>query len=328
MADRPAAIRFDNVVKEYAAGVRAVDGVTLDVPVGAFVVLIGPSGCGKTTLLKTVNRLFEPTAGTIYVDGEDALAVDRVRLRRRIGYVIQQVGLFPHMSVARNVATVPELLGWPRVKISARVDELLDLVHLEPKRFRDRYPRQLSGGQQQRVGLARALAADPSILLMDEPFGAVDAIEREHLQDEMASLHARLRTTILFVTHDVDEALRLADAVAVMRAGKVEQYATPLEVLAHPANDFVAQLLGSGDVVRRLALIKVERAMTAASEVPQDRSGRPNASQAALAGSDSLREALGALLATDVNALPVVEEGKTIGSLSLDDVRRAARQKA
>jgi len=325
MADRGTAIRFENVVKEYAGGVRAVDGVTLDVPAGAFVVLIGPSGCGKTTLLKTVNRLFEPTAGKIFVDGEDALAADPVRLRRRIGYVIQQVGLFPHMSVARNIATVPELLEWPRRAISARVDELLELVHLEPQRFRDRYPHALSGGQQQRVGLARALAADPTILLMDEPFGAVDAIERTHLQDEVAALHARLRKTVVFVTHDVDEALRLGDAIAVMRAGKVEQYAAPLDVLAHPANDFVAQLLGAGDIVRRLALVKVASAMQPVPESESAALGSRRPTAASVTPAASLREALSALLATDATSLPVAKDGKIVGTLSLDDVRRAAR---
>jgi osmoprotectant transport system ATP-binding protein len=245
MDEHSPVVSFHNVIKQYGGADAAVAGVTLDIPRGRFVVLVGPSGSGKTTLLKCVNRLSDVTSGRIVVDGEDVAAVDPVALRRRIGYVIQQVGLFAHMTVAENIAVVPSLLGWDKARTDARVDELLDLVHLEPARYRARYPAQLSGGQAQRVGLARALAADPQILLMDEPFGAIDAIERARLQDELAELQSRLRKSVLFVTHDVDEALRLADLVVVMRAGRVEQAGTPLELLTGPANAFVAALLGA-----------------------------------------------------------------------------------
>lgn len=322
MPDERIAIRFESIRKEYAGGVRAVDDVTLDVPTGRFVVLLGPSGCGKTTLLKIINRLIEPTAGRMFVDGEDALAVDPVLLRRRIGYVIQQVGLFPHMTVAQNIAVVPSLLGWDAARTRARVDELLALVHLLPAPYRDRYPRQLSGGQQQRVGLARALAADPALLLMDEPFGAVDAIERTHLQDEMAGLHAQLHKTIVFVTHDVDEALRLAEDLVIMRDGRVVQAGAPLHVLAQPANDFVASLTGAGDVVRRFGVMRVKEAMSAAV-------GQSRPLQTTNAGSvqdtASLRAALSALLASTNGLVVVNESGAQVGTLGWDDLRRAAR---
>jgi osmoprotectant transport system ATP-binding protein len=215
-------IRFEHVVKQYPGAPRpAVDDVSLTVEAGSFVVLLGPSGCGKTTLLKMVNRLYEPTSGEIFIDDTEIHHLPVNTLRRQIGYVIQQVGLFPHMTVAKNIAVVPQLLGWPPKRIAARVDELLDLIGLPPTEYRGRYPAQLSGGQQQRVGLARALAADPGIMLMDEPFGAIDAITRTGLQDEMIRLQRTVRKTIVFVTHDVDEALKLADRVIVVTDGSV-----------------------------------------------------------------------------------------------------------
>ncbi len=213
--------------------------------------MLGPSGCGKSTLLRTVNRLVTPQSGTVYVNGEDTAHTDPVQLRRRIGYVIQAVGLFSHMTVAQNVAVVPSLLRWERSRIKARVDELLELVGLDPQRYRSRYPRELSGGEQQRVGVARAIAGEPPVLLMDEPFGAVDAIVRATLQDEIARIAQRLRTTILFVTHDVDEALRLADRIVVMREGQVEQHDTPLRILTEPATPYVAKLFALDEDARR-----------------------------------------------------------------------------
>ena len=204
--------------------------------------------CGKTTLLKMVNRLYEPSSGTIYLDGSDIRQMNDTTLRRQIGYVIQQAGLFPHMTVAQNIGVVPSLLHWPKAKIRERIDELLTLVALSPAEYRERYPAQLSGGQQQRVGVARALAGNPEFILMDEPFGAVDAITRASLQEEMLPLHRKLRKTILFVTHDVDEALRLADKMVVMRAGKIVQYATPLELLSHRVDAFVNELVGGDDM--------------------------------------------------------------------------------
>jgi len=243
-------IEFEKVSKVYPGGVTAVRDFTLTIKKGELVCLIGPSGCGKTTTMKMVNRLIEPTSGRILVDGQDVGRVDPVALRRRIGYVIQQIGLFPHMTIAENIAVVPRLLGWQRERIDRRVDELLRLVDMDPASYRDRYPRELSGGQQQRVGVLRALAAEPDIILMDEPFGALDPITRESLQDELKELQQRLHKTILFVTHDMDEALKLADRIVVMRAGEIVQVGTPEELLRSPADDFVAAFVGKE---RRLA---------------------------------------------------------------------------
>ena len=224
----------------------------LSINEGEFITILGSSGSGKTTLLKMVNRLYEPDTGSIHLFGENAQDVDVIKLRRRIGYVIQQAGLFPHMTVAGNVATVPELLGWNRRRIAARVEELLRLVGLEPELFGTRYPGQLSGGQQQRVGLARALAVDPKIMLLDEPFGAIDAITRNNLQDELLRLHGGLKKTFLFVTHDIAEAVKLGDRVVVMNQGKVCQFDTPMNIIREPADDFVASLVGSARQQQRL----------------------------------------------------------------------------
>jgi osmoprotectant transport system ATP-binding protein len=231
----------------------AVDGVDLTIDGGTFAVLLGPSGCGKSTLLRTINRLVEPTAGTVLIDGVDVRQRDATELRRGIGYVIQAVGLFPHYTVAENVAVVPRLLGWEPSRVQRRVDELLALVGLEPGRYRGRKPRELSGGEAQRVGVARALAAEPRVLLMDEPFAAVDAIVRASLQEEIARVHRELGTTIVFVTHDVDEALRLADRIVIMNAGHVVQTGSPTDVLEHPADAFVRNLVGVDAETRRLA---------------------------------------------------------------------------
>jgi osmoprotectant transport system ATP-binding protein len=259
--DARAMISLESISKTYpgqsAPAVRELD---LDIPPGAIVMMVGPSGCGKTTTLKMMNRLIEPTSGRILLDGEDVTTVDGDDLRRRIGYVIQQVGLFPHFTIADNIAVVPRVLGWDRKRITARVDELLHLVGLEPKEFRDRHPRQLSGGQQQRVGVARGLAADPAVMLMDEPFGAIDPITRDRLQDEFLEIQRQVAKTICFVTHDLSEAVKLGDRIAVFGpGGVVEQYDTPEQVLTHPANDFVAEFVGSGAAVRRLSLLQLNR---------------------------------------------------------------------
>ena len=241
-----AAIEFRGVTKTFpGASYSAVDHVSLTVQEGEFVTILGSSGCGKTTLLKMVNHLYEPDSGSIILFGEDISTVDVVKVRRRIGYVIQQIGLFPHYTVADNIATVPKLLGWDKEKIAARVDELLTLVGLDPKEFRDRYPAQLSGGQQQRIGLARALAVDPKIMLMDEPFGAIDSITREKLQDELRSLHREMGKTILFVTHDIEEAFKLGDRVIIMNEGKILQFDTPEAIIRQPADSFVQSLVDS-----------------------------------------------------------------------------------
>jgi osmoprotectant transport system ATP-binding protein len=252
-------IRLDGVSKRYEDGTVAVHELDLDVPEGELVVLVGPSGCGKSTTLKMVNRLIEPTGGRILLQGEDVTHVDPVKLRRRMGYVIQQTGLFPHQTVAANVATVPKLLGWDRKKVDARVHELLELVGLEYDRFAKRYPHQLSGGQRQRVGVARALAADPPVLLMDEPFGAVDPIVRDRLQAEFVRLQREVRKTVLFVTHDLDEAVRLGDRIAVFsEGGHLEQYDAPTRILGAPATDFVKSFVGADRGLKRLSVTLIE----------------------------------------------------------------------
>ncbi|WP_328318898.1 ABC transporter ATP-binding protein [Streptomyces sp. NBC_00388] len=251
-------IRFENVTKRYADGTTAVDNLSFEVAEGELVTLVGPSGCGKTTTMKMVNRLIEPTGGRIYVDGDDISATDPVELRRRIGYVIQQVGLFPHKTVLDNTATVPHLLGVRRATARARAAELLDLVGLDPSVYGGRYPEQLSGGQRQRVGVARALAADPPVLLMDEPFGAVDPVVRERLQNEFLALQKSVRKTVLFVTHDIEEAVRLGDRIAVYGQGTIEQFDAPAAVLGAPATPSVADFVGADRGLRRLSVTPVE----------------------------------------------------------------------
>ncbi|MEV7128473.1 ATP-binding cassette domain-containing protein [Streptomyces sp. NPDC093260] len=252
-------IRFEQVTKRYPDGTTAVDGLSFEVAEGELVTLVGPSGCGKTTTMMMVNRLVEPTSGRVLVGGEDIAGLDPVRLRRRIGYVIQQVGLFPHRTVLDNTATVPALLGWKKAKARARAAELLDLVGLDPKMYGPRYPRQLSGGQRQRVGVARALAADPEVLLMDEPFGAVDPVVREQLQDEFLRMQAAVRKTVLLVTHDIEEAVRLGDRIAVYGQGRIEQLDTPGAVLGSPATPYVAGFVGADRGLKRLSVTAIER---------------------------------------------------------------------
>ena len=247
-------IHLDQVGKIYPdADVPAVDDLTLDVERGEILVLVGPSGCGKSTTLRLINRMIEPTSGRIYFDGEDVTTVDPDKLRRRIGYVIQQIGLFPHQTIAQNIATVPKMLGWDRTTVNERVDELLEVTGLEPSEFRDRYPKELSGGQAQRVGVARALGADPEVMLMDEPFGAIDPITRDRLQNEFLRLLSELEKTIVFVTHDIDEALKMGDRIAILgEQSKIEQLDTPARILAHPVNQFVDDFIGSGSTLKGL----------------------------------------------------------------------------
>ncbi|GGX28582.1 ABC transporter ATP-binding protein [Streptomyces chryseus] len=251
-------IRFEHVTKRYADGTTAVDDLSFEVAEGELVTLVGPSGCGKTTTMKMVNRLIEPSDGRILLDGDDISTVDPVQLRRRIGYVIQQVGLFPHRTVLDNTATVPHLLGVKRAKARERAAELLDLVGLDPSVHGDRYPDQLSGGQRQRVGVARALAADPPVLLMDEPFGAVDPVVREHLQNEFLRLQSQVRKTVLFVTHDIEEAVRLGDRIAVYGQGRIEQFDAPAAVLGAPATPYVADFVGADRGLKRLSVTPIE----------------------------------------------------------------------
>ena len=264
---KAAIVEFDHVTKRYDAPTGksratqtpgAVNDLSMTVPAGKICVLVGPSGCGKTTSLKMVNRLIEPTSGRILIDGADAGTRDLTDLRRSIGYVIQQVGLFPHQTIGENVATVPRLLGWPNTRLAERSEELLGLVGLDPAKYRDRYPSQLSGGERQRVGVARALAADPPIMLMDEPFGAVDPIVRDRLQNEFLRLQETIAKTILFVTHDIDEAIKMGDLVAVFQVGGIlAQFGTPLEILAAPASEFVARFVGQDRGLKRLSLLRV-----------------------------------------------------------------------
>ena len=255
-------IRFVHVSKVYDDQTIAVKDFNLEVARGELVALIGPSGCGKTTTLKMVNRLHEPTEGSIHINGVDISKEDPVEIRRNIGYVIQQVGLFPHMTVAQNIALVPELQGWSEEKRETRVEELLELVNMDPEQYRDRYPAQLSGGQQQRIGVMRALAADPDIILMDEPFGALDPLTRNQLQDELLHMQAQLRKTILLVTHDMEEAMKLANRIVIMRQGELLQVGTPEEILRHPANDFVAEFVGAGASLHSSLEVTVRDVMT------------------------------------------------------------------
>ncbi len=255
-------IKLESVTKIFQPGdAPAVDNLTLEIEEGDTCVLVGPSGCGKTTTMKMVNRLVEPTDGKIYIDKEDISKKNPIQLRLNIGYVIQEIGLFPHMNIAENIATVPRELRWPRQKIQERVDELLNMVGLDPELFRNRKPSDLSGGQRQRIGVARALSADPPIMLMDEPFGALDPITRSYLQNEFLRIQGKIRKTIVFVTHDIDEAIKMGTKIAIMREGKLVQYATPNELLSAPADQFVVNLIGGNYSIKRLHLIRVEETL-------------------------------------------------------------------
>jgi osmoprotectant transport system ATP-binding protein len=314
-------IRLENVSKTFPGASRpAVDRLDLDVPDGTTCVLIGPSGCGKTTTMRIVNRLIEPSAGRIVVEGQDVTRADPVELRRRIGYVIQQVGLFPHMTIAQNVATVPQLLGWPALRIASRVEEMLALVGLEPAQFLHRYPRHLSGGQRQRVGVARALAADPPVMLMDEPFGAVDPIVRAGLQAELLGILRRLAKTVIFVTHDIDEAIRMGDLVAILKDGRLVQCARPEALLSAPKDAFVADFVGADRALKRLTL-------TTAGEAAAATPASPDAP--VVAATTTLRDVLSLLLASGADVASVVDAGGApVGAVSLAAIREraAARQ--
>ncbi|MEX2046140.1 MAG: ABC transporter ATP-binding protein [Chloroflexota bacterium] len=324
MADtHGATVEFRDVSKHYA-GQLAVDRLSFTVPAGRICVLVGPSGSGKTTSLKMVNRLIEPSGGAILIDGQDVLREEPTALRRRIGYVIQQVGLFPHQTIAENVGTVPGLLGWPKDRIAARTEQLLALVGLEPSRFARRYPAQLSGGERQRVGVARALAAEPPVMLMDEPFGSVDPIVRERLQNEFLRIQRDQGTTVLFVTHDIDEAIALGDRVAVMRGGRLVQYAPPGELLAHPANDFVAEFVGSDRGLRRLALLTVGGADL--DQAVDRKSVSPSAP--VLSPTTTLRDALARMLASEAQVGVVLDGEQYLGVLTLSKIGKMIRSDA
>jgi osmoprotectant transport system ATP-binding protein len=310
-------IRLDNASKRYPDGTVAVHDLSLAVGRGEICALVGPSGCGKTTTMRMINRLAEPTGGRVLVGGVDVTEVDVRELRRHIGYVIQAVGLFPHYTVRRNVGTVCALLGWDKARIAARSDEMLDLVGLDPSVYGERYPHQLSGGQRQRVGVARALAADPPVLLMDEPFGAVDPIARDNLQSQFLALHAEVGTTVVLVTHDVDEAVRLGDRIAVLKqGGYLEQYAPPAEILAHPAHEFVARFVGSDRTLKRLSVTRLPALDTPAP------AGLPT-----VAADATLQDALAALLESPTGEVAVTgPQGARL--LTLGDVHAALREAA
>ena len=295
----------------------AVESFSMDIAPGELIMFVGPSGCGKTTTMKMINRIIEPSSGSITIDGEDVLSLNPNELRRRIGYVIQQIGLFPHMTIAENIAIVPKLLGWSKKRTHDRVEELLAVVELDPKMFASRYPRQLSGGQQQRVGVARALAADPPVMLMDEPFGATDPITREKLQSEFLRLQEKLSKTIVFVTHDFDEAVRMGDRIAVLsERSQIEQFDTPANILANPANAYVSQFVGRGAALKRLGLIPVTQAdlgpAVASRGILDVRVG------------DSLRNALDSLVLSGGSPVAVLgHDGRAVGSIDIERIAAA-----
>jgi len=306
-------IELDHLSKRYD-GRPVVDDLSLTVPDGAFCVLLGPSGCGKSTTLRMINRLIPFDSGTIRIAGEDIRAVPEEALRRRIGYAIQSIGLFPHWTVEDNIATVPRLLNWPRTRIRHRVTELLELLRLDPEGYRGKYPHQLSGGEQQRIGVARALAADPELLLMDEPFGAVDPITRDALQNEIARVHATTKKTIVFVTHDIEEALRLATVIAILERGRLAQWGAPIDIVEHPASAFVRDFVGGeGSGLKLLGLRKIAERVRPGETAP----GAP------LPADASLRDALAAMTERHTDRLPVADaSGRTIGIVMLADLVR------
>jgi osmoprotectant transport system ATP-binding protein len=322
-----AKIIFNKITKHFSGtATPAVDAVSLAVPEGTTCMLVGTSGSGKTTLLRMVNRLIEPTSGEIIIDGKNILKENPIQLRRRIGYVIQQVGLFPHMTVAENVRVTAEIAGgWSRQRLASRVDELLELVGLPPAEYRKRFPRQLSGGQQQRVGLARALATDPAILLMDEPFGALDAITRARMQDELLRVQHNVRKTILFVSHDIEEAFKLGDQVAVLSEGKLMQSGSPVELLARPTNDFVRKLVGCDNILRQLQYLPVSDAL---DKRPEAVSSAHWGDLPVCTSDATLLEAMLKLLETNAPALIVQdsENQNTLGHISLTSINHEITQ--
>jgi osmoprotectant transport system ATP-binding protein len=314
-------IEFRGVSKTYPGSSRpVVNDLSFEVLDGEICVLVGPSGCGKTTSMRMINRLIEPSEGQILIDGEPNTAIGGTRLRRGIGYAIQQIGLFPHRTIADNIATVPQLLEWEKDRIATRVDELLELVGLDPEQYRERYPAELSGGQQQRVGVARALAADPPIMLMDEPFGAVDPINRTRLQDEFLRIQGEIKKTIVFVTHDIDEAIKMGDRIVILKEGGIlAQYDTPENILAAPNSEFVSSFVGADRVLKRLSLLRVSDARL---DPPNGNGGMPRLSEGM-----NLKDALSELIGAGVERGVVVSEGNGVrGTLSLDTIRQLSHQ--
>jgi osmoprotectant transport system ATP-binding protein len=315
-------IEFKNVSKIYESGnkqVKAVDNVSLHIEKGQICVFLGPSGCGKTTLLRMVNRLIPITSGSILIDGKDISTLNPIELRRSIGYVIQQVGLFPNMTIEENISVVPNLLGWDRVKIKKRYNELMEMVGLDPEEYRKRYPWELSGGQQQRVGVARALAADPPVMLMDEPFGALDPLIRERLQNEFLYIQKNVKKTILFVSHDIDEAIRLGNTIAIFKSGQLMQHGTPDEILSNPKNDFVRDFVGNDRALKRLTLFSVKDLISNIDHFNK-RTSRIEYHDFAVKINTDLRTALSIILSSPTKDAWVLDENnRRIGLLSLAD---------
>ena len=313
-------IRLENVSKQFTGGSNAVRDLTLEIADGQTCVLIGPSGCGKTTTLRMINRLLDPDSGRVLVDGVDTRGVDPAALRLKMGYVIQQTGLFPHMTVGENVGTVPRLWRWDKKRIEKRVDELLDLVGLAPAEYRDRYPHQLSGGQRQRVGFARALAADPPILLMDEPFGAVDRITRERLQQEFISIQRSVRKTVVFVTHDIDEAVMVGDRICLMKMqAEIAQYDTPERILTRPASEYVAQFLGRERLIRRMSVVTIDPRTL-------DQAHKAGADEPRVQVGSTLTEAFAAALSSPTERVAVFDGERYLGEFTATSLLETLRR--
>jgi osmoprotectant transport system ATP-binding protein len=316
-------INFKDVVKVYESAnkeVKAVDNINFHVEQGQICVFLGPSGCGKTTLLRMVNRLISITSGTIEVDGRDINSLDTIELRRTIGYVIQQIGLFPNMTIEENICVVPNLLGWDRVKMKKRYEELMDLMGLNPDEYRKRYPWELSGGQQQRIGVARALAADPPVMLMDEPFGALDPIIRERIQNEFLRIQQNVKKTILFVSHDIDEAIRLGDKIAIFNSGELMQYGTPHEILSEPKNEFVVEFVGNDRALKRLTLLTVKDLLGNVKNHKKINSDLKELKLYAVQPDTNLRNTLSVILSSPTGeALVTDDKGQSMGLLTLSD---------
>lgn len=316
--------KLTKIFNSHGHEVIAANQIDMEVPSGEICVLLGPSGCGKTTTLKMINRIIPPTSGKVYINGEDTSTLCDTELRRHIGYVIQQIGLFPNMTIEDNICVVPDLLGWPKAKSRQRAKELLDLVALDPSVFLKRYPAQLSGGQQQRVGVIRALAADAPVMLMDEPFGAIDPINREIIQDEFLKMQQELKKTILFVSHDIDEAVKMADKIAIFSQGELLQFATPNEILANPVSRFVEDFVGTDRAIKRLKLFRVAEAMSAPAESITDE-------VPAISTESNLTDASALLYNTTSPLLRCVDaQNETVGHLShqhISDFLSAASQR-
>lgn len=317
-------IKFDQVTKVYGDKVKAVDNVSFDVPEGNIVVFLGPSGCGKTTTLRMVNRLESITDGKIFVNGTDVNSLNDIELRRNIGYVIQHNGLFPNMTIEDNVMAVPNLIGWDRKKKADRYKYLMDLVGLNPDEYRKRYPHELSGGQQQRVGIARAMAADPPVMLMDEPFGALDPVIRARIQNEFLQIQQEVKKTILFVSHDIDEAIKMGDGIAIFKEGKLMQYDSPSELLAHPKNDFVREFVGKDRALKSLSLHTVKDLIS--ERMLRKLDGPEKSNKKTISVETNLRDALSILLNQEADQLVVQSNNRLVGAMQIDDVEAYLHQ--